>query len=84
MTQEYEVYLRDTAMFARPAYKKAKIIDVDSDSTPVSEVPQEGQGYLGFGINPKFTISRVGPPVEGFATPEGTYKYSQRNAKIVD
>ena len=75
------MYLRDQAMFERPSSKKT--IDLDGSSATGGGM-QEGKGYLGFTVDSRFSVSRSGPPLEGYATPEGTSKYAARNASVVD
>ena len=55
---------------------------MDADTGEV--VHQEGAGYHGFTVNPRFSVGKAADPVEGFATPEGTRRYAERNRSIVD
>ena len=67
-------------MFDRSSSKQT--LDLDADTGEV--VHQEGAGYHGFTVNPRFSVGKAADPVVGFATPEGTRRYAERNRSIVD
>ena len=70
---DFEVYLRDHEMF-----EEAQSMSLDEDG----QASDPGIGYRGsFNVDPKFNLqdSENLEPIKGYATPEGTKRYSQRS-----
>ena len=81
-THEFEVFIRDEPMFER--VKSPKIRIVDKDLAPEQE-EEMTNGWGGFELNPLFELQDSKhslTPIQGFATLEGTQKYSRRNSVV--